>query len=87
MAYLATFIHLLFTALIWAILLRVILSWVGMAVSHPLLNTVARVLDQITEPLLAPIRRFLPAMAGLDLSPLIALVLLSLLERFVLSLL
>ena len=87
MPYLATFIHLLFTALIWAILLRVILSWVGMAVSHPLLNQVARILDQITEPLLAPIRRFLPAMAGLDLSPIIALVLLTLLERFILSLL
>ena len=53
----------------WAVLVRVILSWVAPAPSNP----VVRVVIQITEPLMAPVRRLLPDMGGLDLSPLIVL--------------
>ena len=53
----------------WAVLVRVILSWVAPDPSNP----VVRVVIQITEPLMAPVRRLLPDMGGLDLSPLIVL--------------
>ena len=53
----------------WAVLVRVILSWVAPDPSNP----VVRVVIQITEPLMAPVRRLLPDMGGLGLSPLIVL--------------
>ncbi|ABM61723.1 YggT family protein [Halorhodospira halophila] len=53
------------------ILIGVIVSWVNPTASHPGLH----LLHQLVSPILRPIRSFLPDMGGLDLSPLIALVL------------
>lgn len=52
------------------ILISVILSWVGQGVRHPLIPLVYRLVD----PVLAPIRRFLPDLGGIDLSPLVAII-------------
>lgn len=52
------------------ILVGVILSWVGHGVRHPIVPLVY----QLTEPVLAPIRRMLPSLGGLDLSPLVAII-------------
>ncbi len=64
----------------WLILARVILSWV---IRDPENKLFAFLLD-ITEPVLAPIRKILPSM-GLDFSPIIAFFLLRLLSRLLLS--
>ena len=70
--------------LILVLIARAILSWLPrMGVLPP----VATVLDRITEPLLSPIRRRLPFFGGLDLSPLVALLLISVVEALVLALL
>jgi YggT family protein len=61
-----------------AIFIRIILSWVGMDPQNP----VVVFLHEITEPILAPIRRFMPRMGMLDLSPMVAIILLSLIARF-----
>lgn len=55
------------------VIIYAVLSWV------PTRSPLSGVLAQLTEPLLAPIRRLLPAMGGLDLSPLLLLVLLQVL--------
>ena len=47
----------------------VIVSWVQLPPNHVIVS----VLGGLTEPLLAPIRRVLPEMGGLDLSPLVLL--------------
>jgi len=60
------------------ILASVILSWTGLPYDHP----VVRVTRALTEPLLAPIRRVLPTMGGFDFSPMVLLVLLSFVRRF-----
>jgi YggT family protein len=60
----ALFIKVFFFALI----ISVILSWVAQG-SH---NPAAELINQICEPLLAPIRRILPSLGGLDLSPIVA---------------
>ena len=60
----------------WAIILVVIISWVAPGSFHP----GAQLLYQITEPLLAPIRRVLPSMGGLDLSPMILMLILFILS-------
>lgn len=58
-----------------AIFVRVILSWINpYGTHHPLAN----LLYSLTEPMLAPARRLIPPIGGLDLSPIAVLVLLQL---------
>ena len=60
----------------WAVLVRVILSWVAPDPYSP----VVRVIVQITEPIMAPVRKLLPPMGGFDLSPLFVLLGIQLLQ-------
>ncbi|MGB2694478.1 MAG: YggT family protein [Dehalococcoidia bacterium] len=62
-----------------AIFLRAILSWV---VRDPY-NPVVQFLDQITEPILQPLRQIMPRMGMMDLSPLVAIILLQVLASLV----
>jgi len=81
--YLEAFINVLYLALTIAIFGRVILSWVPTRLPWGL----NEFLFSVTEPILGPIRRALPLAGGMDLSPLIALVLLQLAEQLLLKLL
>lgn len=63
------FIQVLAQALTLAIFVRVLLSWVPVRLPWGLGDFVW----SITEPILAPIRRALPFMGGIDFSPLVAL--------------
>jgi YggT family protein len=83
MYYLANVINFLFTAFNFIILIRVVLSWVNVDPYNPLV----RMIYQITEPVLAPLRRLIPPAAGLDFSPLVAFFVIELLRRLVLGLL
>ncbi len=67
---LAELIALTLNLFFFTILIGVILSWVMQDRYHP----VYRLLHQINEPLLGPLRRLLPPMGGLDLSPLLAII-------------
>lgn len=80
--FLETFIVLLFQILQFAILIRVIMTWVSPNPRRD--NPLIDFLWQITEPILAPIRRF-GTFGMLDLSPIIALILLRLVEQFILQ--
>ena len=71
-----SFVGLLVSALriyFWVILIRALLSWV----SPDPYNPIVRALVAVTEPVLAPLRRLVPPrrLGGIDLSPLIALLL------------
>ena len=59
----------------------VIVSWIQL----PPTNPVVRFLDTVTEPILAPIRRVLPDMGGLDFSPLVLLIGLRMLRGLLLT--
>jgi YggT family protein len=61
----------------FAIMISILASWIAPGNYHPALQ----LLHQITEPLLAPARRLLPPMGGLDLSPIIVFLVLGLLQR------
>ncbi|HEX9364755.1 MAG TPA: YggT family protein [Candidatus Dormibacteraeota bacterium] len=50
-------------------LIRVIFSWVS---PYPT-NAVTRFAYRVTEPILAPVRRWLPPMSGIDLSPMVVM--------------
>ncbi|HGJ5881921.1 YggT family protein [Arsenophonus sp.] len=55
----------------WLILIRAILSWISQG-----RNPIDYMLMQLTEPLMSPIRRIIPAMGGLDFSAMIVMLIL-----------
>jgi len=63
--------------MVFSIFIRALLSWISMGRSHPMLQ----LLYSFTESLMAPARRILPAMGGLDLSPIIVFMLLMLILK------
>ncbi len=67
----------------FVILARVLMSWVNIDPYSPL----ARVIFDLTEPVLAPVRNMLPPAAGLDFSPIIVMVLLQILGQILISML
>ena len=58
------------------VLVRVVLSWVPLDPRNPL----ATMVRSVTDPVLAPIRQLLPPMGGLDLSPMVLLIALQVLQ-------
>jgi YggT family protein len=74
---LANFIYILGQVLWISILIRALMSWVMPGEGSGL----SRILVDITEPILAPIRRILPPLGGLDLSPLVAIILINVLSN------
>jgi len=69
------FLNALIEIYLWVIIINAVLSWL---IAFGVINTYTRGVNmvvnatyQLTEPVLAPIRRVLPPMGGLDLSPLI----------------
>jgi len=57
----------LIQAFLVLVLIRVVFSWISPVPTNP----VSRLAWQLTEPVLGPVRRRLPLMSGIDLSPLV----------------
>lgn len=83
MEFIQTFVSLLFQVLVYAILGRVLISWVDPQANWP----ISRLLHEWTEPILAPIRNLMPRTMMFDFSPIIAMLLLQLLESLILGIL
>ncbi|MDQ0248213.1 YggT family protein [Sphingomonas kyeonggiensis] len=73
----------------WIIIIQAILSWL---IAFNVINTyndfvrsVWQTLEAITRPIYRPIRRIMPDFGALDLSPLVALLLIIILKDFVLN--
>ena len=60
----------------FALLAMIILSWIAGGSSNPAIS----LLHQITEPVMAPFRKVLPAMGGLDFSPILVFILINVLQ-------
>jgi YggT family protein len=73
-SFLFRFLGLLCEVYTLIIILRIIISWISPERS----NVIWRILYQVTEPILSPLRRILPPMGVIDLSPLVAVVVLQL---------
>ncbi len=76
---LVNFIRLFVTVLWFLIIARVVLSWTNPRGG----GGVVAFIYQATEPILAPIRRVLPATSGVDFAPLVAMLLLGVILRVV----
>jgi YggT family protein len=60
----------------FALLAMIILSWVAPGSNHPAVY----LLHQITEPVMAPVRKALPAMGGMDFSPILVFILINVIQ-------
>lgn len=69
-------ITLFINVFLFAILIQVIISWINPGSYNPAIGLI----HSLTEPLLAPVRRRMPNMGGLDLSPMVVMLGLVLLE-------
>jgi YggT family protein len=72
---------------IWIVIAQVIISWLVafnvINTQNDFVRTLLRGLDRLTEPMLRPIRRLLPDLGGIDLSPMVLILLLILLQQLV----
>ena len=85
--FLAVAINVVFQLLWWAILIRVLLSWLPMAgIRIDPYNPIIRTLFSITDPILEPIRKY-TTVGMIDLSPIVALFALDIIRRLLISLL
>lgn len=71
----------------WVLLIMIIMSWL---ISFNVINTrnqfvegLWRVLNQLTEPVLRPIRKIMPNFSGLDISPIILFIIIFFIERII----
>lgn len=62
-------IDLFLTIYVWIIIARAIISWINPYPYHPLV----RFLYRVTEPVLAPVRKIIPPIGGIDISPVIVI--------------
>jgi len=83
LVFLEAFINVVAQALVLAIFVRVIMSWVPVRLPLGLNDLVWNV----TEPVLAPIRRYMPIAGGMDFSPFIALLLIQIITSILLRVL
>lgn len=82
-------VHILLTVLWWFIIVQAVMSWL---ITFNVINThnqfvgqLWMVLDRITEPLYRPFRRIMPDFGGIDLTPMIVLILIIIIDGPVLS--
>jgi len=75
---LAGVVHVLLMAIMLVVIARAVLSWV----SPDPYNPIVRVIIQLSEPLLYPIRRRLPVLGGMDISPMLLILVAVFLDNF-----
>jgi YggT family protein len=74
----AKLINFVLSAYIWVVIARAVISWVNPDPYNP----IVRFLRQVTDPLLMHIRRYVPIMGGMDLSPMILILIIIFLQSF-----
>jgi YggT family protein len=78
----------LLSLLVWAIIIGAILSWL---VAFDVINlrnrfvySISRFLDAVTAPVLRPVQRIMPTLGGVDLSPIIVILVITGVQRYLL---
>lgn len=85
---LLNFISYLLQLYVYVLIASAVLSWLiafnVVNTRNPFVNMVGTLLYQVTEPVLRPIRRILPPMSGLDLSPIVLILIIYFIQAVVL---
>ncbi|MGE0844751.1 MAG: YggT family protein [Flavobacteriaceae bacterium] len=83
-------IVLLIDVYIWVLIASAIFSWLVafnvVNTRNQVVHTIGETLWRLTEPALRPIRRLLPNLGGIDISPVILIILLIVIQRFLIRL-
>jgi YggT family protein len=85
----ATVVSVLIQVYEFLLLIRVLLSWINVDPYRPVIDhPVVDILQRITDPVLAPLRRLIPPIGGaVDISPVVALIILEVVRRILVSVL
>ena len=88
MGFIYFILHNLIEIMIWAIIIGAIMSWLTafnvINLRNPVVGRIQQVLDTVTAPVLSPLQRIIPPIAGLDITPIFALLLLQAVQRYLL---
>ena len=72
---------------IWILIANAVFSWLYafnvINTRNQFVNTIGRALYQMTEPVLRPIRRFMPDLGGVDISPIVVVVIIYLIQQII----
>ncbi len=84
-------VNLAFNIYLFVIILQVALSWLiafeVINVSNPQAQNLIRLLKKLTDPLYKPIQKYIPAIGGIDITPIIVIIGLQILRNIILGLL
>ncbi|VAW86358.1 Cell division integral membrane protein, YggT and half-length relatives [hydrothermal vent metagenome] len=75
----AELLSLFLNVFLFAILIQIIVSWINPGSHNPIMSLI----QTITEPVMGPARRVIPAIGGLDLSPLVVILVIQLLKMLI----
>ena len=82
-------VNTILSILTWSIILSAIISWLFafdvINRRNRFVNQVADFLDRITAPLLEPFRRIIPSLGGIDISPIVVLLIIFFIRQFLLT--
>jgi YggT family protein len=71
----------------WIIIVQAVMSWLVafkvLSIQNPTVRSIWAGLERVTEPVYAPIRRIIPPLGGLDLTPMAVLLLIFFLQRLI----
>jgi YggT family protein len=70
-------VNILFQILTLAIIVRALLSWFNLPPTNPLVT----ILYDVTEPILSPLRRIVPRIGMIDITPIVAIILMDFIRR------
>ncbi len=77
----ATLLNYVLSIYVWVIIIRALITWVNPDPNNP----IVLILYRITEPVLWPLRRRLPDMGGIDLSPIVVILVIFFLQSFLIT--
>jgi YggT family protein len=79
--FIVNFVSVLFFILQFAIIIRALMSWFNPSPENP----IARIVYEITEPVLGPLRRIVPRIGMIDITPIVAILLMQVIESVLVS--
>lgn len=89
MAFIGEILILLLNVCFWIIIIQVVLSWLitfeVINIRNPQAANFVRLIDRITAPVYKPLRKIVPPIAGIDLTPIIVIFTIYLLKHIVAS--
>jgi len=80
---------LILTVFFWVIIAQVVLSWLiafdVINIKNPQAQNLITLLNKITDPVFKPLRKYIPAIGGIDITPIIIIFAISILQRMIAS--